>query len=424
MTSDGECTEHLGWPITYHSEYRTWEVTSADGRCHYGSCGEARRAIEELTAGRPPADGVDPIRYVAWRRRGRAGPRPSAPWQGRGKPPVTGASDLPAPDDSQLAPEIEAARAAAPIDRIEHRDTIAAFGPPALAAIAPWFGDPQLAGFAVRVAGAVGTRGWAGEARAALGRARSVAPTPAVVRDIDRLLSELGDDRTGRPGDFVRPSERSVSERPSIPDRGGPPTSPARSAPDDRQGRQTPRTAWTEAVPLVSRPTLGDFGGLHVWTGRTTFDQWPHDEESHHELNCRKGRSLLRGADGSMSCAEIEVARAFRAAGWHAGWLATCGRRNERWRDYMYAVVDPASSVLPHRVPLLPPEVARVLASNGTSGYPDVVAWQSEKHPAFVELKGPGDRGTAQARWLERALASRSIVLEDFLLLSWGFGAG
>jgi hypothetical protein len=180
--------------------------------------------------------------------------------------------------------------------------------------------------------------------------------------------------------------------------------------------------AWTASIAPVSLPIAYSFGGVNVWSSTATFSRWPNLEPSNHEYNCRKGRGLVTGASGDMSCAEVEITRRFRRAGWDAGWLATCGRRNDAWREMMFAVRNPASSVLPEPVRLLPARIAGILARHGDSGYPDVVAWQSERHPVFVELKGPGDRGTAEAGWVASAVAAGSIALEDFLLVSWTFG--
>jgi hypothetical protein len=179
--------------------------------------------------------------------------------------------------------------------------------------------------------------------------------------------------------------------------------------------------AWLVSIAPASGPITRSFGGVDVWSSITTFERWPNVEPSSHEFNCRKGRGLVTGASGDMSCAEVEIARRFRRAGWNAGWLATCGRRNDAWREVMFMVRTPASSVLPVPVPLLPARIAGILARHGTSGYPDIVAWQSERHPVFVELKGPDDKGTAQAAWVASAVAEGSILLEDFLLLSWNF---
>lgn len=178
---------------------------------------------------------------------------------------------------------------------------------------------------------------------------------------------------------------------------------------------------WTRAIGPLTEPTEVTFGGVRVLSSSTTFRTWQDEVVSSHEYNCRKGRGLVVGERNDLSCAEVEIARRFRRSGWNGGWLATCGRRNDAWREVMYGVRAPASSILSAPVPLLPARVAGVIARHGASGYPDMVAWQSERHPVFVELKGPGDKGTAQAAWVEAAVESGSIALEDFLLVTWWF---
>jgi hypothetical protein len=69
---------------------------------------------------------------------------------------------------------------------------------------------------------------------------------------------------------------------------------------------------WVSALEGVADPMLSSFAGVSVWASTTTFRTWPEIEPSAHEFNCRKGKSLLLGADGTMSAAEIEVTRSFR----------------------------------------------------------------------------------------------------------------
>jgi hypothetical protein len=176
---------------------------------------------------------------------------------------------------------------------------------------------------------------------------------------------------------------------------------------------------WMDFVPHIGVIAMSAFGGIPVWASQATFRQWPNAEPSAHEFNCRKGRSLVVGADGAMSAAEIEVVRSLRNAGWNAGWLATCGRRNELWRRFMLAAVTPTTSVLPVALSLVPARIAGVLVRNGVAGYPDVVAWKSERRPVFVELKGPGDKGINQVPWLKSAFSRGDLSPADFLVLKW-----
>ena len=86
---------------------------------------------------------------------------------------------------------LDQARAASPVDRIELRDPIAAYGTVAVTAVGPWVDDPKLAAFAVRVI-----------EKAAMGPARPVAVATLVEaranasvflqKDIDTALARLG----------------------------------------------------------------------------------------------------------------------------------------------------------------------------------------------------------------------------------------
>ncbi len=54
---------------------------------------------------------------------------------------------------------IATATAADPVDRIQWRDPIAAFGASAIEAVTPWLKDPTMAAFAIRVIVRIGTDG-------------------------------------------------------------------------------------------------------------------------------------------------------------------------------------------------------------------------------------------------------------------------
>ncbi|MEO5884424.1 MAG: VRR-NUC domain-containing protein [Candidatus Limnocylindrales bacterium] len=74
------------------------------------------------------------------------------------------------------------------------------------------------------------------------------------------------------------------------------------------------------------------------------------------------------------------------------------------------------------RLPLVPGPIASKLARHGASGYPDIVAWESPRQPRFVELKGLGDRGTAQAQWLAKALQAGTIGRDHLDVRQWQSG--
>ena len=90
----------------------------------------------------------------------------------------------------KLALLLEEARTASPASRIEWRDRIAAFGPPAIEGVRPWLSSPVLAAFAIRVIERAGAVGDATLATKVLRSARTTVP-PAVAADIDWALQRL-----------------------------------------------------------------------------------------------------------------------------------------------------------------------------------------------------------------------------------------
>lgn len=90
----------------------------------------------------------------------------------------------------KLALLLEEARTASPANRIEWRDRIAAFGPPAIEGVRPWLSSPVLAAFAIRVIERAGAVGGATLATQVLRSARTTVP-PAAAADIDWALQRL-----------------------------------------------------------------------------------------------------------------------------------------------------------------------------------------------------------------------------------------
>jgi hypothetical protein len=86
-----------------------------------------------------------------------------------------------------------------------------------------------------------------------------------------------------------------------------------------------------------------------------------------------------------------------------------------------------AAALLPKRptvkpLPLLPPDIAEIALAGGATGIPDVVAWDpADRHPVFVELKGPRDRSTGEADWIREARRRRRIRTADVVCLRWTF---
>ena len=83
------------------------------------------------------------------------------------------------------------AQTADPLDRIGYRDQIAAYGPRAILAIAPWLEDARLGAFAVRVVTVVADPGHVEDAVAALQAARPNIINPDVMSDVDALLARI-----------------------------------------------------------------------------------------------------------------------------------------------------------------------------------------------------------------------------------------
>jgi hypothetical protein len=93
------------------------------------------------------------------------------------------------------APSLDAllkrAQAADPMSRIELRDPIAAHGPAAVDAVAPWLEDSRLGGFAVRVLTVVADAGDGLHAYETLRAARPRVADEAVLRDVEALMAVL-----------------------------------------------------------------------------------------------------------------------------------------------------------------------------------------------------------------------------------------
>jgi hypothetical protein len=83
------------------------------------------------------------------------------------------------------------AQSADSLDRIGYRDQIAAYGPRAILAIAPWLEDARLGAFAVRVITVVADAGHLEDAVGALVAARPKILNPDVQGDVDALLARI-----------------------------------------------------------------------------------------------------------------------------------------------------------------------------------------------------------------------------------------
>ena len=95
--------------------------------------------------------------------------------------------------EEQLASFLQAAREAAPGDRIHFRDQLASFGEDALEPMAQWLTEPRLGAFAVRVlermAREPATRS---QAICTLQESRGSAGSPSIAGDVAEALGRLG----------------------------------------------------------------------------------------------------------------------------------------------------------------------------------------------------------------------------------------
>ena len=117
--------------------------------------------------------------------------------------------------------------------------------------------------------------------------------------------------------------------------------------------------------------------------------------------DCNKRGGRVTGSDGELSCAEVEIVKRFRQAGWEAAWFQAfrCGRKT--WSAYIRDAGE------------YPAIVARIQDVVGAgAGHPDVVAWTADR-VVFVESKGPGDSiKDNQKEWFSRALAAGQLVAD------------
>ena len=120
-------------------------------------------------------------------------------------------------------------------------------------------------------------------------------------------------------------------------------------------------------------------------------ERWPNDY----------GKPLVMpaGRDGPAdgSCAEIEVARALRRAGWDAWWTDGYGQAPARWKPWIRRPSewnDPAREIL---------DAVRQVRGGVRGGVPDVIAVRGSA-VVFVECKGPDDTiHESQIQWLAAA---------------------
>jgi hypothetical protein len=167
---------------------------------------------------------------------------------------------------------------------------------------------------------------------------------------------------------------------------------------------------WLEPLapdaPVSSRllPT-----GVAVPVVRMEFIPWSGPPLGMAE-DCNKRGGRVTGKADDLSCAEVEIVRRLRRAGWDAYWVSAFRCGEQRWGAYRLA-----PSTLPVQVRDLEARVGV-----GDNGRPDVVAWTGQR-VLYLESKGPTDRlRSGQIAWMTAMLgAGRGTA--HVAIVSWTF---
>lgn len=129
-----------------------------------------------------------------------------------------------------------------------------------------------------------------------------------------------------------------------------------------------------------------------------------------------KQGSCLRDRQGRMSCAEIEIARRLRSAGWMAGWISPySGDPPARWRRWTWTIADAVTHV-PDEFGAFRDWLANRARAGGT---PDVIAING-RDLVTIECKRHGS--TDKARTTQVAWAKdvrRALGPDHFLVAEW-----
>lgn len=169
----------------------------------------------------------------------------------------------------------------------------------------------------------------------------------------------------------------------------------------------TDASDWTGALDAFGPVTTRVVDvGVKLLVVPLRFELWQGPKLTMAE-DCNKRGGRVVGDQGELSCAEVEIVKRLRVAGWGAAWVQSfkCGRKS--WGSFIADLAD-----LPDAVRA----IQRVAGEAG--GHPDVLAWRGNRVIA-LESKGPSDSLKAsQIAWFARAVEA-GIQSGDIGVVEW-----
>jgi hypothetical protein len=176
---------------------------------------------------------------------------------------------------------------------------------------------------------------------------------------------------------------------------------------DVEMERPDPEPDWIAALaPIRATSTRTLPNNLEVSVIPLEFQLWDGLFLGMRE-DCNKRGGRVIGDEGELSCAEVEIVKRLRKAGWDAWWVQAfkCGRA--RWSAYI------------RDVPNFPDVVRRIQLSAGEGvGHPDVIAWSGDRVVA-IESKSPTDKlRESQIAWFAAALEA-GVASSDIGVVEW-----
>jgi hypothetical protein len=166
----------------------------------------------------------------------------------------------------------------------------------------------------------------------------------------------------------------------------------------------------------ASAPSVLGPGEAPVERIAMRFPLWPK-AVGDWRMSYGKHASLVQGGDRSLSCAEVEIVRRFRAADYEAVWIDNFGSSPAAW-SWASGRDTSLPSVVAARHVALKAEVRT--ATGKVGGCWDVIAWRGSEL-IYLESKGPDDFiKPGQRAW--RAAAASIDPAIRWVLISWSPG--